>query len=96
MDIGSFQDRSQTRSPSPNGERVSCFLSSVHSLLYHPNGVFGDIGSIAHLINYETSLSPKFDIKLKGFCCYNMADYDRKQKQKLLDQQSKELKVTND
>lgn len=61
-------------------------------------GVFGDIGSIAHLINYETSLPPKFDIKLKGFCCYNMADYNRlteMQKQKLLDQHSKELVVTD-
>ncbi|MDP9287876.1 MAG: MEDS domain-containing protein [Thermoproteota archaeon] len=60
-------------------------------------GVFGDIGSIAHLINYERSLPPKFDIKSKGFCCYNESDYNRlteKQKQKSLDKHSKELMVT--
>jgi hypothetical protein len=34
----------------------------------------------------------------KGFCCYNMADYNgltEMQKQKLLDQHSKELVVMN-
>jgi len=73
-------------------------VERAHQLGKNGVGVFGDIGSISHLINYETSLPPKFDIKLKGFCCYNMADYNRlteMQKQKLLDQHSKELVVTN-
>jgi DNA-binding transcriptional ArsR family regulator len=52
--------------------------------------VFGDMGSfflldrITELIEYELSIPPKLGIRLKGFCCYSVEDYNNlSQMQKL-------------
>jgi hypothetical protein len=45
--------------------------------------VFGDPGSffmfdrLAELLHYELSLPQSFDVKIKGFCSYHAADFDR-------------------
>ena len=45
--------------------------------------VFGDPGSffmfdrLAELLHYELSLPQRFDLKIKGFCSYHAADFDR-------------------
>jgi hypothetical protein len=45
--------------------------------------VFGDAGSffmfdkLAELLHYELSLPQKFGVKIKGFCSYHAADFDR-------------------
>jgi hypothetical protein len=74
--------------------------------------VFADLGSFYHyneqddygktstdrLIDYELSLPSKYDgVKLKGFCIYHKADFDRRfteeQKQKLLNHHGKGLLI---
>jgi MEDS: MEthanogen/methylotroph, DcmR Sensory domain len=66
--------------------------------------VLADMGPFFHynkldkLIDYETSLPPRFDIKAKGLCLYNRDDFNwrltRKQRKKLLEHHGRELMIT--
>jgi hypothetical protein len=66
--------------------------------------VLADMGSFFHynkldyLIEYETSLPPRSDIKAKGLCLYNKDDFNwrlsRIQKKKLLEHHGRELMIT--
>ena len=70
------------------------------------NGVYvlADMGSFFHynkldyLIEYETSLPPRSDLKAKGLCLYNRDDFNwrlsRIQKKNLLEHHDKELMIT--
>jgi hypothetical protein len=65
--------------------------------------VLADMGSffcydkLYDLIEYETSLPPRSDIKVKGLCLYNIDDFDwrlsRMQRKKLLDHHGRELMI---
>ena len=74
--------------------------------------VFADIGSFYHhvtsndtnspadkLVQYELSLPSKYNVKIKGFCIYNKADFEKRiteeQKQKLLNHHGKALMIEN-
>jgi hypothetical protein len=58
-------------------------------------GAFFYLNKIQQLIEHETTLPPKFDLKLKAFCCYHGSDFNdyltEKQKQNLLNHHSKEM-----
>ncbi len=66
--------------------------------------VLADMGSFFHynklndLIEYESSLPPRSDIKAKGLCLYNKDDFNwrlsRIQKKKLLEHHGRELLIT--
>jgi len=66
--------------------------------------VLADMGSFFHynkldyLIEYESSLPPRSDIKAKGLCLYNKDDFNwrlsRIQKKKLLEHHGRELMIT--
>jgi hypothetical protein len=66
--------------------------------------VLADMGSFFHynklndLIEYETSLPPRFDIKAKEFCLYNEDDFNcrlsHEQRKKLLEHHGRELMIT--
>jgi len=66
--------------------------------------VLADMGSFFHydkldyLIEYETSLPPRSDIKAKGLCLYNKDDFNwrlsRIQKKKLLEHHGRDLMIT--
>ena len=50
----------------------------------------------ASVMEYENSLPSKFYSKLKGFCCYDLKDFDRLteyQKKKLLHKHGKDLVI---
>jgi hypothetical protein len=66
--------------------------------------VIADMGIFYHfndnnkdaLLEFERSLPPKFDIRLKRFCNYHKRDFDRleeKEKQDLLEHHYREVKV---
>jgi hypothetical protein len=65
--------------------------------------VLADMGSFFHynklndLIEYETSLPPRFDIKAKEFCLYNEDDFNcrlsHEQRKKLLEHHGRELMI---
>jgi hypothetical protein len=58
-------------------------------------GAFFYLNKIQDLIKHETTLPPKFDLKLKAFCCYHGSDFTgyltEKQKQDLLNHHDKEM-----
>lgn len=59
-------------------------------------GAFQYKGKIKELVDYELSLSTKFDIDLKGFCLYNEKDFERfaeEQKQKLIEHHGMAIKI---
>ena len=86
-------------------------LKSAEHLGKNGISVFADLGSFYHyneqddygktsdrLVDYELSLPSKYDgVKLKGFCIYHKADFDRRfteeQKQKLLNHHGKGLLI---
>jgi hypothetical protein len=48
------------------------------------------------LIDYESSLPPKFDVPMKGFCLYHQKDFDNlsdEQKQKLIEHHGKAVQI---
>jgi hypothetical protein len=65
--------------------------------------IIGDIGgAYTHkskhndLVDYELSLSTKFDVNMKGFCLYHQKDFNKfsdKQKQQLIKHHGKALKI---
>jgi hypothetical protein len=61
-------------------------------------GAFFHYDKLDHLIEYETSLPRRSDIKAKGFCLYNEDDFNwrlsRIQKKKLLEHHGRELLIT--
>lgn len=76
-----------------------------HALRENKTGVteFGDVGSfflfdrIMELMNYEVSLSSKFDLQLKAFCCYHVSDFNilsEAQKKQLLGSHSRAILPT--
>ncbi len=59
-------------------------------------GAFQYKGKIKELVDYELSLPTKFDIDLKGFCLYNVKDFERfaeEQKQKLIEHHGMAIKI---
>ena len=58
-------------------------------------GAFFYLNKIQDLIKHETTLPPKFDLKLKAFCCYHASDFSayltEEQKQDLLNHHGKEM-----
>ena len=58
-------------------------------------GAFFYFNKIQELLEHETSLPPKFDLKLKAFCCYHESDFSdyltEEQKQSLLHHHCKEM-----
>ena len=58
-------------------------------------GAFFYLNKIQDLIKHETTLPPKFDLKLKAFCCYHASDFSgyltEEQKQNLLHHHGKEM-----
>ncbi len=58
-------------------------------------GAFFYFNKIQELIEHETTLPPKFDLKLKAFCCYHESDFSdyltKEQKQSLLHHHCKEM-----
>jgi len=91
-------------------EFVKQLVKKAESLGKNGVSVIADLGSFYHyhhnsktadrLVEYELSLPPSYDgMKLKGFCIYHKADFDRRfteeQKQKLLDHHSKALVIAN-
>ena len=58
-------------------------------------GAFFYLNKIQELIKHETTLPPKFDLKLKAFCCYHGSDFSdyltEEQKQNLLNHHGKEM-----
>ena len=58
-------------------------------------GAFFYLNKIQDLIKHETTLPPKFDLKLKAFCCYHGSDFTgyltEEQKQDLLNHHGKEM-----
>ena len=58
-------------------------------------GAFFYLNKIQDLIKHETTLPPKFDLKLKAFCCYHGSDFagylTEEQKQDLLHHHGKEM-----
>jgi hypothetical protein len=53
-------------------------------------------GKCKDLVDYESSLPPKFDVPMKGFCLYHKKDFDRfsdEQKQKLLEHHGKAVQI---
>ncbi|HET7149476.1 MAG TPA: MEDS domain-containing protein [Candidatus Nitrosopolaris sp.] len=60
-------------------------------------GSFFHYGKLEHLIEYETSLPRRSDIKAKGFCLYSKDDFNylsRIQKKKLLEHHGGELMIS--
>ena len=61
-------------------------------------GPFFHYNKLDDLIEYETSLPPRSDMKAKGFCLYNEDDFNwrlsRIQKKKLLKHHGRELMIT--
>ena len=61
-------------------------------------GPFFDYNKLDDLIEYETSLPTRSDMKAKGFCLYNEDDFNwrlsRIQKKKLLKHHGRELMIT--
>jgi hypothetical protein len=61
-------------------------------------GAFFHYDKLDYLIEYETSLPPRSDIKAKGLCLYNKDDFNwrlsRIQKKKLLEHHGRELMIT--
>ena len=64
--------------------------------------VLADLGAYSHksrykdLVDYELSLSTKYDVQMKGFCLYHQKDFDKfsdKQQQKLIEHHGKALKI---
>jgi MEDS: MEthanogen/methylotroph, DcmR Sensory domain len=64
--------------------------------------ILGDIGAYPHkskykeLVDYELSLSTKYDVPMKGFCLYHQKDFDNlsdEQKQKLVEHHGKAIKI---
>ena len=62
-------------------------------------GPFFDYNKLDDLIEYETSLPPRSDIKAKGLCLYNKDDFNwwltHTQRKKLLEHHGRELMITN-
>jgi len=58
-------------------------------------GAFFYLNKIQDLIKHETTLPPKFDLKLKAFCCYHGSDFScyltEEQRQDLLNHHGKEM-----
>ena len=58
-------------------------------------GAFFYFNKIQELLEHETSLPPKSDLKLKAFCCYHESDFSdyltEEQKQSLLHHHCKEM-----
>jgi hypothetical protein len=58
-------------------------------------GAFFYLNKIQELLKHETTLPPKFDLKLKAFCCYHGSDFSdyltEEQKQNLLNHHGKEM-----
>jgi hypothetical protein len=58
-------------------------------------GTFFYLNKIQDLIKHETTLPPKFDLKLKAFCCYHGSDFTgyltEEQKQDLLNHHGKAM-----
>ena len=83
----------KAESSGKNGVSVIADLGSFYH--YHHNSKTAD-----KLFEYELSLPSSYDgMKLKGFCIYHKADFERRfteeQKQKLLDHHSKALMIAN-
>jgi hypothetical protein len=61
-------------------------------------GPFFNYNKLDDLIEYETSLPRRLDIKTRGFCLYNEDDFNwrlsRIQKKKLLEHHGRELMIT--
>src|SRR6266581_7695020 len=61
-------------------------------------GPFFDYNKLDDLIEYETSLPPRSNIKAKGLCLYNKDEFNwrltRIQKKKLLEHHGRELMIT--
>jgi hypothetical protein len=61
-------------------------------------GAFFYYDKLDHLIEYETSLQRRSDIKAKGLCLYNIDDFNWRlshiQKKKLLEHHGRELLIT--
>lgn len=61
-------------------------------------GPFFDYNKLDDLIEYETSLPPRSDIKAKGLCLYNQDDFNWRlthtQRKKLLEHHGRELMIT--
>lgn len=63
-------------------------------------GAFFYLNKIQGLIKHETTLPPKFDLKVKAFCCYHASDFSdyltEEQKQDLLNHHGKEIILNTD
>ena len=63
-------------------------------------GAFFYLNKIQDLIKHETTLPPKFDLKVKAFCCYHGSDFSdyltEEQKQDLLNHHGKEIILNTD
>ena len=61
-------------------------------------GPFFDYNKLNDLIEYETSLPPRSDIKAKGLCLYNKDDFNWRlthaQRKKLLEHHGRELMIS--
>jgi hypothetical protein len=91
-------------------EFVKQLVKKAESLGKNGVSVIADLGSFYHyhhnsktadkLVQYELSLPSSYDgMKLKGFCVYHKADFDKRfteeQRQKLLDHHCKALMIAN-
>ena len=77
------------------GKNGVCIMADMGSF-YYRNHSHDD--KINQLVKYETSLPSKFDIKLKGFCCYHKKDFDRLnrlQMKEVLEHHGRQIMVTN-
>jgi hypothetical protein len=61
-------------------------------------GTFLYYDKLDYLLEHETSLPPRFNMKAKGFCLYDKRDFDwrlsLKQKKKLIEHHGKELIIS--
>lgn len=61
-------------------------------------GTFFYYDKLDYLLKHETSLPPRFNMKVKGFCLYDKRDFDwrlsLKQKRKLIEHHGRELMIS--